>query len=716
MIQHGAKRKVETDGEFTTSAFRIKASAKAFKILSDSLYNNKFRAVVRELSCNAVDAHRAAGTTDVPFELKVPNSVDPEFRIRDYGTGLSRPDLETIYTTYFESTKEDTNDDIGGLGLGSKSPFSYTDSMVVTSFHDGMRHEYVCYLDEEGIPGITYVSTEDSDEPSGLEVKFAARGDDWFSFFKETKNVMTWLDAPVKLLGSGITDDEIELAEMASGDGWRVVDASTMETYPGPIVALMGGVAYPITNDMIDMPERHEKFAERLRERYNGDRMTLVVEFDIGDLDVSASRESLSADKITVQNMNAVVVRVADEMADRLESINSMCVGPCAHEQFREIVKRDVSRTDCDVSEVKAISVAHDGANIDYPGDYFTRVLGHRTNPKSCGHVFSEGDGKFTGVWKVTPDLSERMKSSIRPWKIAEEIYVIDGRMSPTTAKALLKEHMRIRIKAGESIKHVFLIDSMDTVRKSMGGWSGCIPMSSIDKSIMPKREPTARTTAVHTRRSFDSGLYKDDWDEVLMSDLEEDGEFPSFDIRNYDYERGRWDIAWAISMLKREGIHTHYGIRPSSRKAVEKDDRFYDAIQWSRDEAARLVTDDMVRTHVLSTAIDDWFEDGALRVMDRELLDVMPTLNAIVDPVVGRYTSEDSLIVNICLASGVLTPDDLDAIDVDSVVKSLDAAVDEDLDGLGPLTRAMLLTDRRFGRTGVSNDMIREQVKIDRE
>ena len=41
--------------------FRIRNSAKAFNILSSGLYANKVKAVVRELSCNAVDSHAAAG-------------------------------------------------------------------------------------------------------------------------------------------------------------------------------------------------------------------------------------------------------------------------------------------------------------------------------------------------------------------------------------------------------------------------------------------------------------------------------------------------------------------------------------------------------------------------------------------------------------------------------------------------------------------------------
>ena len=76
--------------------FRIRNSAKAFNILSSGLYANKIRAIVRELSCNAVDSHTAAGKMDCPFDVHLPNSLEPYFSIRDYGTGLSHEQVTNI--------------------------------------------------------------------------------------------------------------------------------------------------------------------------------------------------------------------------------------------------------------------------------------------------------------------------------------------------------------------------------------------------------------------------------------------------------------------------------------------------------------------------------------------------------------------------------------------------------------------------------------------
>jgi HSP90 family molecular chaperone len=56
MIPRQKIQKCETNMEGST-AFSIEASAKMYNILSSGLYSNKIKAVIRELSCNALDAN-----------------------------------------------------------------------------------------------------------------------------------------------------------------------------------------------------------------------------------------------------------------------------------------------------------------------------------------------------------------------------------------------------------------------------------------------------------------------------------------------------------------------------------------------------------------------------------------------------------------------------------------------------------------------------------
>ena len=109
---------VGLDGE--KAYFTIAANGKAFRTLIDGLYSNKIRAVIRELCSNAADSHIDAGQTK-PFKVSIPTSLDPVFRVRDFGTALRHDQVMHLYTTIFQSTKEETNTQTGQLGLGSKS-------------------------------------------------------------------------------------------------------------------------------------------------------------------------------------------------------------------------------------------------------------------------------------------------------------------------------------------------------------------------------------------------------------------------------------------------------------------------------------------------------------------------------------------------------------------------------------------------------------------
>ena len=126
MIQPEVQEKALLFNTGTVSASTsVKMSGKLFQIISSGLYSNKVQAIIRELCTNAWDSHKEAGQ-EKDFEVWLPTTLKPEFRIRDYGTGMDEKTMFEVFNCLFESTKTETNDQVGMLGLGSKSPFSYT--------------------------------------------------------------------------------------------------------------------------------------------------------------------------------------------------------------------------------------------------------------------------------------------------------------------------------------------------------------------------------------------------------------------------------------------------------------------------------------------------------------------------------------------------------------------------------------------------------------
>ena len=294
--------------------FKIKASAKAFSILSSGLYANKIRAIIRELSCNAVDSHIAAGKQDTPFDVHLPNQLEPWFAIRDYGTGLTHEQVTSIYTTYFESTKTDSNDYIGALGLGSKSPFSYTDNFTVTAIRNGKKGIYSAFINGQGVPSIAQMMTEETDEPNGVEVKMSVNDHwDYSKFRDEARYVYTYFK--LRPVVSGASNFEFRDVEYETKD----IIPGVHSTRGGRGIAIMGNIAYPI-----DVPNADTSLGN-LRALLN---CGLEMHFGIGELDFQASREGLSyipstidAIKAKLEQVNAALTVVLAREADAVANL-----------------------------------------------------------------------------------------------------------------------------------------------------------------------------------------------------------------------------------------------------------------------------------------------------------------------------------------------------------------------------------------------------------
>lgn len=295
------------------SEFKIRNSAKAFSILSSGLYSNKIRAIIRELSCNAVDSHVAADKENVPFDVHLPNTIEPWFSIRDYGTGLDHEQVENIYTTYFESTKTDSNDFIGALGLGSKSPLGYTDNFTLTAIKNKRKGIYTAFINEHGVPSIALMTSCETDEPNGVEVKLNVTSRlDFDRFIQEAKYVYTYFKLRPVIHGcSTFKFTDPSYLEKNVVEGVHIRNTSNHNSF-----ALMGNIVYPI-----DVPNSDSTLGN-LGKLLGCD---LLIEFNIGELDFQPSREHLSyipktiqAIKNKLQLLNDNLLKIITEQANNI--------------------------------------------------------------------------------------------------------------------------------------------------------------------------------------------------------------------------------------------------------------------------------------------------------------------------------------------------------------------------------------------------------------
>ena len=294
MELRGSNLHAQTNGVAQTGHFTMKATGKAFKILSDGLYSDKPRAVVREICCNAWDAHIAAGKQDVPFEVCLPTTLSPLFYVKDFGIGLSHDDMMHLFTTFFDSTKTESNDFVGALGLGCKSPFSYVDQFNVTSRFDGKIRYYTAFIGDKGLPSIALMSEGHTNECNGLEVSMPIKSGDVSAFITAAQKVLPHFDTEPVV--KGCSDLTLTQAVLLRGKDWVLLDRAIPNnswSRPEVLCARMGAVVYPITSTGITEPGLQDMV-----------HYPFIVDFPLGTLDVAASRESLSYDPHTINAIN----------------------------------------------------------------------------------------------------------------------------------------------------------------------------------------------------------------------------------------------------------------------------------------------------------------------------------------------------------------------------------------------------------------------------
>jgi hypothetical protein len=304
-------REIERVSTSTERRFTIKANGRAFRILSSGLYKDKILAIVRELSCNAYDAHVSIGKGDVPFIVHLPNALENFFSVRDFGPGLSDHHMNTIYSTYFESTKTDNNDQIGGLGLGCKSPLSYVDSFTLVSRHEGEKRTYTVFFDETDTPTITEMGrAEKTDEPSGLEVKIPTKQHDSYQFREKAQTIFQNFPCCPTVIGNA--DFKIkERKSILVGDGYKLYEESHTSAK-----ALMGIVAYPIHNPSVTgLTGIHAELVNS----------PIIIDFKIGDLDITAGREELSYIPMTQKRIRERLDEVTVDMTRRIIKMFRAC-------------------------------------------------------------------------------------------------------------------------------------------------------------------------------------------------------------------------------------------------------------------------------------------------------------------------------------------------------------------------------------------------------
>lgn len=273
-------------------------------LLTSNLYSKPVQSFIRETVANGWDSQIEAGNTEVPLLIRLTvESGRILVSVRDYGTGLSPERFQDIYLNIGSSTKRESNDYIGMMGIGRFACLACSDVANITSYYNGTCYQYLMYKDGSGIC-IDKVGEFTTDVENGLEVQVNI-GNQW--------------DWSVKgALKEGITALHFYSNVYVSDEG-SVLDAKFIESFNNRKIhslqnfkvtsspyyigcnVLMGNVCYPLRDDL------QAKY-------FPGASTSIAIVCPIGSLDITPNREQLLYNERTEETLKERLQASLDEI------------------------------------------------------------------------------------------------------------------------------------------------------------------------------------------------------------------------------------------------------------------------------------------------------------------------------------------------------------------------------------------------------------------
>lgn len=294
---------------------------KMFNILLEN-YSNARAAMIREYTSNAWDAH-AELKTDEPVILQINYDDGGWFvEIIDVGVGMSKEFMEEKFSMLLESTKEDTDDLIGGWGIGSKSGLAYTDQVQITSIKEGYKVEYLLFRETTGSPNMLLTSEEETEEHSGTTIKIYLKEGNRhydskeYSYYDEhefvaklaAKELAYFDNVYFKFYAHNLKikriADNYNKGKIFEGKHFKY---RTDMQYSTDMHIVLGKVAYPIAWKELEVKPVN---------------IPVGVKFDIGELMVNMTREQIRYSDEAKKLIKARLELVKQELVDKFNKAN----------------------------------------------------------------------------------------------------------------------------------------------------------------------------------------------------------------------------------------------------------------------------------------------------------------------------------------------------------------------------------------------------------
>lgn len=342
------KHDVSASGMMNQRKFTVDAGAHIMAVLS-GLYKNPVDAMIREYLTNMYDAYvalrRVRPEADiVPPILHLPTALDGNLTFRDFGVGMSMDTVWNVYATYGASTKNGSNDEVGGFGLGSKTAFCYNGgaSWTIESRYEGMKHIFMAFIGEDGVPNLSHVTSVPTDELSGLTISIPVRREDHRQCIEAANKYVPYFPMAITVEGATINP----VSHVFKTERWAM--HSPLNLHRGAYAfsrIIMGNVPYVIDMQHVVQPRVAGVDDWTVRDFIRGNSIDFYV--GIGDVDIVPSRDDM---KYTDRTKKAIQNAFA-QMFSELSMVVTKTIDACDTE-WSSIVTYQNMRTMYRLQEV----------------------------------------------------------------------------------------------------------------------------------------------------------------------------------------------------------------------------------------------------------------------------------------------------------------------------------------------------------------------------
>jgi hypothetical protein len=327
---------IQSGGVKNSQKFGIRNIGFILSILRSKMYRSPIEAICREISSNCIDANRLTGKQNIPIEIKLPNSFNSNIEFKDFGPGIDLNLMEDIFLNYGESSKRLSNEDIGGFGLGAKTPFSYSDVFNITTIAaDRVKRTYAAIIDQSQQGELNLLSETSAleSESTGTTVSIPIKKEDFKTFTEAVIKYTKYWSVRPKLSGQTPPPEYPALTELISGSNWKIFDPNTVGSGYNDtlnLTVIIAGVPFEIDLGQIKQSDWPQDFWKKYGDGYGRFDFRRLREIGLhlyipnGELTIAASRDSLYFDDETRKKLAQYITQALSEIADKFnEKLNS---------------------------------------------------------------------------------------------------------------------------------------------------------------------------------------------------------------------------------------------------------------------------------------------------------------------------------------------------------------------------------------------------------